>query len=324
MANTFSIAMCTYNGARHLSEQLDSISTQSRLPDELVICDDASTDDTRAILTDFAASAPFPVHLHFNERNLGSTKNFECAIRQCTGDMIALCDQDDVWLPEKLSALETKFASVPSVGLIFSDAEVIDESARSAGYTLWEKLSIRNAELRSLRSQRAVDALLQGSTVTGATMAFRGRFKELVLPIPNDLPVIHDAWIALLVAAVSQVFPFATPLIRYRQHSAQQVGAKERVEAEAGVIEAMQRKTSYTEMIQVGAEARQRLADYSGVYESVDAISGLDARLQHLRARASLPEGRLGRVRLVAAELLSRRYHLYSNGFRSAVKDLLF
>ena len=98
MTHTLSVAMCTYNGSRHLSEQLESIGTQTRLPDELVICDDCSSDDTIRIIERFSASAPFAVRLEINTQNLGSTKNFEKAIRLCQGDLIALADQDDVWL----------------------------------------------------------------------------------------------------------------------------------------------------------------------------------------------------------------------------------
>jgi glycosyltransferase involved in cell wall biosynthesis len=323
MPNTFSIAMCTYNGARHLRKQLDSIAAQTRPPNELVICDDVSTDATCEIITDFAASVPFVVHFEINDRNVGSTKNFERAIGLCGGDYIALSDQDDVWMPEKLARLEAEFDRAPNVGLIFTDAEVIEEAARPAGYTLWEKLPLPPAERRRLQTPRAIDQLLQGSTVTGATMAFRARFKELVLPIPHDLPIIHDAWIAILVAAVSEVLPFTQPLVRYRRHAEQQVGAKERKQDGNGLRRAMQRINSYQEMIEIGLQVQQRLLEHRDVYKSDDALGRLAARLGHLQSRAKLPHGALPRFTSVGRELLSGRYHLYSRGFLSATKDLL-
>jgi glycosyltransferase involved in cell wall biosynthesis len=324
MPYKFSIAMCTYNGARHLREQLDSIAAQLRPPDELVICDDGSTDATRAIIMDFAASTSVPVRFHTNEQNLGSTKNFERAISLCTGDLIALSDQDDVWLPGKLAELEAEFHRAPNVGLIFTDAEVVDEDTNPAGYTLWEKLPLGPNERRRLRTGKAIDGLLEGSTVTGATMAFRARFKDLLLPIPTDLPIIHDAWIAILVAAVSEVLPLATPLIRYRQHAEQQVGAKQRKKDEGGVREAMRRTTSYHEMIEIGMRVQQRLSEHRDVYKSEDALSGLTARLSHLQTRAKLPEHPLQRITCVIRELLTWRYHRYSRGLFSAAKDLLY
>src|SRR5258706_6945784 len=99
---TFSVAMCTCNGAAYLADQLESIAAQSRLPDELVVRDDASVDDTPAVIQAFAARAPFPVRFERNADRLGSTRNFDGAIAACTGDLIALSDQDDVWHQDKV------------------------------------------------------------------------------------------------------------------------------------------------------------------------------------------------------------------------------
>src|SRR3712207_5989304 len=99
---SLSVALCTYDGARYLPEQLESLARQRRLPDELVVCDDGSADDTVDVVRRFADRAPFAVRLSLNPQNLGFVKNFEQAIRLCRGDLIALADQDDVWHPQKL------------------------------------------------------------------------------------------------------------------------------------------------------------------------------------------------------------------------------
>lgn len=314
--------MCTYNGARYLPEQLQSIAAQTHSPFELVVCDDGSSDHTTHIVNEFAATVSFPVHLHVNEQRLGSTRNFERAIGLCEGDVIALSDQDDIWLPEKLSLIADCLQRLPGVGLVFTDAEVIDEKGHPVGYCLWEQLSVSKAERERLQKAEGVNDLLQGATITGATMAFRARFRELFLPIPSDLPLIHDAWIAILVAAVSDVLPMSAPLIRYRQHGDQQVGARQRRTGKSGFREAMRRRTSYQEMIEVGTQVQQRLWEHQDVFKSDSALSLLASRLKHLRARAQLPTEKFNRARFVLKEVLSRRYHLYSNGFRSAVKDL--
>jgi glycosyltransferase involved in cell wall biosynthesis len=151
-----SVALCTYNGAKYLKEQLDSIGRQTRLPDELVICDDRSTDGTPGIVSQFAAEARFPVAFTVNKVNLGATKNFEKAIGRCTGDIILQSDQDDVWLDKKLELIEGIFLNNPDVRAIFSDAEVVDEFSRGV-----ERLGAhaRAAELEMLHLQLGHESL---------------------------------------------------------------------------------------------------------------------------------------------------------------------
>lgn len=327
MTTKLSIAMCTWNGEAYLREQLTSFSGQTRTPDELIVCDDNSTDDSVRIVSDFAGSAPFPVHLHLNEQNLGSTKNFERAIGLCGGEIIALADQDDVWLPEKLRKIEDCFEREPATGMVFTDAEVVDEELKPLGYRLWQSVGFGETKRRLIRNGRVLDVLLPGWTVTGATMAFRSGFRNLVLEIPTDLALIHDGWIALLIGSVANVSFIDEPLIKYRQHARQQIGAKERKDTDAaagldGAREALRRTNSYEDMIAIGTRAQQRLTEHSDVYKSEDALRKLEQRLKHLRARANLPQGKFSRAGSVLRELLSGRYRRYSNGIYSAVKDL--
>src|SRR6266481_8759069 len=136
-----SVAMCTYNGGRFLAEQLESIAVQTRLPDELVVCDDRSTDESVEIVRNFARHAPFPVQLEINEENLGSTKNFEKAISLCQGEIVALADQDDVWYRHKLDWIEKAFARSSAPVAAFSDADLIDNDSRSLDARLWSSFS---------------------------------------------------------------------------------------------------------------------------------------------------------------------------------------
>src|SRR5262245_8192443 len=132
--------MCTYNGARFLAEQLASIRDQTRPPDELVVCDDCSTDESLSLMEQFAANTSFPYHIKRNNVRLGSTRTLQQAIRFCEDDVIALADHDDSWYPEKLSLIEKTFTEDPQSSLVFSDADVVDENSKSLGYTLWEAL----------------------------------------------------------------------------------------------------------------------------------------------------------------------------------------
>ena len=119
-----------------LPEQLASIAAQTRQPDELVVCDDGSSDATPQIVEDFASLVAFPVRFFRNPKNLGSTKNFEQAIGLCTGDLIALCDQDDIWLPEKLARQAEMLERDASLGGVFSDAELVDDRSQPIGKRL--------------------------------------------------------------------------------------------------------------------------------------------------------------------------------------------
>ena len=126
-----SIALCTYNGSAYLSEQLESLAAQTRTPDELVVCDDNSTDGrTVEMVRAFARNSPFAVRFSVNRKTLGPKKNFQRAIARCQGDVIFLCDQDDVWEPNKLARIEETLLAAPEAGFVFTDAEVVDEDLR--------------------------------------------------------------------------------------------------------------------------------------------------------------------------------------------------
>jgi glycosyltransferase involved in cell wall biosynthesis len=119
-----SIAMTTYNGAKYLQAQLDSLAAQRLLPAELVVGDDGSSDDTLAILERFAATAPFPVHIHRNPTRLGYRANFLHVAGLCTGALISFCDQDDIWSPENLERVVPRFTD-PDVLLTFHNARIV-------------------------------------------------------------------------------------------------------------------------------------------------------------------------------------------------------
>jgi glycosyltransferase involved in cell wall biosynthesis len=312
-----SVALCTCEGERFLREQLESIRSQTRAPDEIVICDDVSGDGTAEIVERFAGESPFPVRFLRNERRLGSTKNFEKTIGLCAGDVIALSDQDDVWLHGKLSRIEDIFSGDPAIGAVFTDGEVVDEALRPLGYGLWQAHRPNRFQKIRLRNGNVFGALLNHNLVTGATMAFRSRFLPLLLPIPEEW--VHDGWIALLVAAVAKVEAVPEPWIRYRRHERQQIGA-ERAGFEGRIVAA--KKTGaeeYLGMAQRYEEVLDRLRSVGEVSPVI--LRNTEGKIAHLtyRAERSRKEGSPVRI---AKELLSSRYRRYSDGWKSALKDL--
>ncbi len=221
---TVSVAMCTYNGERFLAEQLQSIQQQSRSPDQVVVCDDGSTDATRAMLEQFARSASFPVTLRFNSKNLGVTRNFEQAISLCHGDFIALCDQDDRWHSSKLERLAQALAANPLAGFVCSNAALINQDGGRMRGTLWDRWRINPSMLAAEDPRERGLHLLRANCVTGATMIIR---RDLVcahaLPIPPSW--VHDHWITVLCEIIER--PGCTMpdlLTEYRQHAGQVLG----------------------------------------------------------------------------------------------------
>jgi len=321
-----SVAMCTYNGGAYLQAQLDSIAAQTQLPAELVVCDDQSSDNTKDIVAAFAAKSSFPVHLWLNEKRLGSTKNFEKAIQLCTGDVIALADQDDVWYPKKLLRTADLLVAQPKVGLVFTDAEIVDESLQPTGRHLWQQIEFSPREQQQVKIGKSFDLLLrrEANVVTGATMAFRSQFKELILPIPDDITEIHDGWIALMIAAVADVALLDELLMQYRQHPRQQIGVRKikGTRSQISQLETGLRPTSHAVEINFLKTLQQRLLNCHE-HPNKKSLLAVETKLAHLQGRANLPICRLKRLPFVIKELCTRRYHLYSLGTISAVKDLL-
>ncbi len=326
-----SVAMCTYNGALYLRDQLESIAAQTQRPEELIICDDQSADETREISRAFASAASFPVQLLINESRLGVVRNFERVIRRCAGDIIVLADQDDVWHKEKLQRIEEAFSSNTETGLVLSDAEVVDKDLRSLGYCLWQATFSRK-EQKLFDKGEAFSVLSTHNVATGATMAFRAKYRDLILPIPDNTPLIHDGWIASLIAAVAEVSLIREPLIKYRQHPHQQLGIRlprtrpspERFFGRQRANTAALGKSSFLEDINRLNKIRERLLTMKNVFDGAKAIKFMEGKTSHIQTRVLLHDKESDRISPIFKELLSGHYHLYSKGIRSAARDFWF
>lgn len=313
---SLSIALASYNGERYISEQLDSIARQTRLPDELIISDDASNDATRTIVRDFAERVPFPVLLRTNSERLGSTRNFEVAIRACSGDIIFLCDQDDVWYPDKMALIEERFINDPGAGAVFTNADVVDQDLHPLGTRLWKIFRFNMKRQARIAAGDALGVLLKRPVVTGATMAFRSVYRDLILPLPDTW---HDAWIALLIGAISRLDAVPTPLIAYRQHSANQLGIPRQDRNRNKTC-----ATVYGPQVIYYEAARKRLLEVANHFPiGEQKIRHLDEALIFLRARAALPDARWQRLVNAFHELAVLRYHRYAFGLMSFFKDMI-
>jgi glycosyltransferase involved in cell wall biosynthesis len=320
-----SIALCTYNGARYLQDQLDSIASQERLPDELIVCDDVSSDETMSILHAFARTAPFRVEIEQNPHNLGSTQNFATAIGKCTGDMIALCDQDDYWHSEKLKLLESALEAQPEKGLVFSNADLVDDRLRPLKKTMWEDVGLKPASQARIQTDAALSMLLKRRYVTGATMAFRASFRDVVLPISSNW--VHDGWITINIAAHSTFALVPRSLIQYRQHARNQIGTmytRKHMITRVWYLVRAQPHT-YQREYQAYMDLLSHLTQHLHSERAPELLRQVEDKVEHWQIRASIDRPRGQRIRQILGELRNGRYQRYSvHGVWSAMRDLLY
>ncbi|HVF97018.1 MAG TPA: glycosyltransferase family 2 protein [Flavisolibacter sp.] len=198
-----SVVLCTYNGANFLAAQIDSLLRQTYAPLEIIISDDASTDGTLAILQSFENHPGF--HIFYQPKNIGYAQNFAFALQRATGEYIALCDQDDVWLPHKV---ETLLHCMSGQWLAYSDSLLVD----AAGNSMHKKLS----DLRNMRSGRDTHGFFLFNVVWGHALMIHRNLLPASLPIPDGIP--HDIWLAYKASTLTGLNYCPAALTHYRQH----------------------------------------------------------------------------------------------------------
>jgi hypothetical protein len=313
-----SVAMCTYNGSRYLKPQLSSIASQTQPPAELVVCDDGSNDSTLEIVEAFAGTVPFPVRVHRNEVNLGSTKNFEQAIQMCGSDFITLCDQDDLWQPGKLEAM-TKILAESGAGGVFCNAYLIDCHSSRTGEILWSEGDLKAFEGADKKSYDFVSILLRCNVVTGATMMFRADLRDRILPCSVEW--VHDGWLAWMIVLHSQLLAVPEPLMSYRIHSSQQLGLVGR----SPIARLRRARSTGMEAYRAMEKQFEILLDYARSHREVcsaDLCRRLDDKRRHARFRAELQSSST-LVRVMGVSRQSSAYRKYAQGWKSMLKDIL-
>ncbi len=215
---SISIALCTYNGEKYIKEQLESLIKQILPPDEIVVCDDGSDDGTLDIAEKVLREWDGHYQVLRNEKNLGYQKNFEKAIGACKGEYIFLCDQDDVWLPDKIQKVMQVFQQHPDTGMVFHDAQLVDADLHDFGKRFWGQLPFTELE----HPEKYI-IYNHGNVVQGCASAIKREIFERAYPFPED--VYHDKWLATVALLTSKLYALDEPLILYRQHGNNVLGA---------------------------------------------------------------------------------------------------
>lgn len=220
-----SVAMTTYNGEKYLKEQIDSILNQSYKNIELVICDDCSKDGTWSILQEYAARDD-RIKIIQNSSNLGFIRNFEQAISLCTGEFIALSDQDDIWEAWKITE---SIQSIGNYDLVCTNSLLVDENNCSLGYTLKDTLECYSI---SENQDLLFKHLCFHNFAQGSTMLARAQFlKSIKIPAETTYRIFHDHWYAINATLLGNGAIYINkPSIRYRQHQEQVTIQKEKKE----------------------------------------------------------------------------------------------
>lgn len=321
-----SVAMCTYNGAEYVEEQLASILKQSLLPSEIVISDDGSSDGTVDIIESFWSqkNETFPqasevtLTLIKNSLSLGVTKNFEQALLACRNPILALSDQDDIWQPGKLEKLVSLFEQDPKLLLVFTDSRLVNAVGKPLGVTSFQALVVSESERSAVSSGNSQAVFLRRNLATGATVLLRRDLLDLAAPFPEEW--VHDEWLALVASFAGHVHMSEECFIDYRQHGNNQIGMKKpglrhyvgrlvfpRTERNARLLARAQAMSSHPFFLN----------------NEKDAHTAASGKLAHELARQELPGQRFRRIKQVLKEKRTGRYDTYGLGMQDVVRDLI-
>jgi glycosyltransferase involved in cell wall biosynthesis len=325
---TVSVALATYNGERFVQEQIASIAAQTYAVHEIVICDDASTDSTIDCIEAARQNFSINIRVYKNPENIGFIRNFEKAISLCEGEIIVLCDQDDVWFSNKLERIIHVFSNKPDCGLVFTDAIVADQTLNSLGFTVYSRY-----EKPDMDQNNTLSSLIKKVGILGCTLAFRAKYLPYLLPI-STMSWGHDHWIVFILAVTSHLYMIDEPLMYYRRHG-QNIG--DSAPFRKRIDQVMQRlyknlsRTVYQTDYQKWAEMLrhlQSLRDKGTVHHETAVF---DARLKQIQERVLFAQKRLemqdkrrfSRIASAVKLFQNRDYQRYTPGVRTLFKDII-
>ena len=305
-----SIALCTYNGSKYLTDQLESLKNQTVKVDEIIACDDCSTDNTIEILKKYKDI--LNIKIFMNELKLGVTKNFEKAISLCSGDIIFLCDQDDIWEANKIEKMSTAFND-EKLGIVSCNGKIIDRNSKTIKkYTLWSAFGVDKINKETF----SADFLIRKYIFTGMAMALRAELKKYILPISKNS--IHDEWIGIIGTYFSKVYFMQDCLVKYRTHKSQKIG----VYATYSIIDKYKRLKMYK-----FSDINQELNRVKDLLNRFTKLNADDKFLAKLKEKQKFFEYRTTKSKfrffILLWLFLIGKYHLYTNGnYRTFIRDV--
>ncbi|MEL6688932.1 MAG: glycosyltransferase [Pseudomonadota bacterium] len=270
---SISVALGTYNGARHIQAQLESLAAQTHLPLEVVVGDDGSSDGTLDRVSEFARSAPFPVRIHRNETNLGYARNFLETAKRCNGDWIAFCDQDDVWLPHKLADAAKAIEQNASCVLVLQEAWLCDGHLTKSGHKHPDRIKPGMKDRHSQYGFWVWPGFLQTVSKDVIDLWDGGALPKNYFPERPEIG--HDKWTCQIANALGGICVLDEPAALYRRHD--------------GALTGSYARRSRAELARAALQVRAPSAAAHYAFLG-DVAQSCSSYMEHLRARASDPE----------------------------------
>jgi len=244
--------MATFNGEKYIIKQLQSLFTQYRLPDEIIIVDDYSTDSTLELINNYFIENKSSINVTIiqNDKNLGVVNTFKRALNLSSGELLFLCDQDDIFEKQKIKIAEEFFQKRKDIKIFISGYRLIDENEKFLSKKRW----------RGKNKLLKIDDLLKGNQFPGCTIAFRAELKSF-FNLMNDAVFIHD-WFLLLLSIIyypKSIYFYSKPLVNYRIHSSNALGINYKNEVKFSLserIEGIEKTIHLLEQVQFHSQER--------------------------------------------------------------------
>ena len=311
-----SVAIAACRGGRFIGAQLASIAAQSRLPDEVIICDDGPDEATALAVRQF--SGELPLTYQINPVPLGVTGNFNKVLSLATGEVVFLCDQDDVWYPQKIAEMSRFFASGEVIG-VFCDSDIADENGKVAGITHLETRGygyLRNEPAGVWQGQLA--ASCRCFPAAGHDMAVSAALLKRVLPLP-ELPACHDNYLGVAGAALGawRICPCSLGIFRRHGESCSGAGQKMSLAAQWRAARQSVKDNTFAwnaALFQAVAERLPELPDKTRMM--------LLKRAEYSQHRAEMNTNWWKRLPLICREIRSGNYRKFGHGWKNVVQDL--
>ncbi len=308
MRRRISVAMAAWRGERWIGMQLDSLMRQSRRPDEVVICDDSRDDATENEVRRFPCD-PGWIRYVRNESRLGIARNFEKALGLCSGELLFLSDQDDVWDTDKVSVLAETLENDHLCDLVFCNSRVVDDNLRGEGYTAWD-LHGFDPPTAEMSGEKLCAGILIRPAAYAHDMAFRRDVLDWCLPFPAEpAGACHDFWLASLAAARGRIRAVPRCLTSYRRH--------DRNFTETG------RGSCFSRLKQLSddgrGETRRSAARYGALNSRLDHVPGTLPELRRLCGDLAV----FYRMRADGKLPPPSDYRRFGLGWKSLCRDLL-